>query len=130
MAVCIFRIIAHRQITKLAAEALAACIVYTWGAPAIPSPIAHRFDHALEPWLVREDRSPFAHGDVMGGIETQRADVTKRANIPSAIGGAERIAAILDDPAAIFLRDPQHLPPPEGVAERLGQHKGNRRRVV
>src|SRR3546814_6399742 len=62
----------------------------------------------------------------MGGIETQRADVTKRANIPSAIGGAERIAAILDDPEVIFLRDPHHLAQIEGVAERVGDHNGAR----
>ena len=58
----------------------------------------------------------------MGGIETQRADVAKRPHMLAIDGGAERVAAVLDQEQAVTIAQRADRAHVERVAERVGDH--------
>ena len=66
----IFMVIARWQRTELPAKAFATGVVATRCTVAITPPVAKRFDNAFQVAIVGEDRSAFAHGDVVRGVET------------------------------------------------------------
>ena len=53
---------------------------------------------AQQSGFVGEEGAAFAHGDVVGRIEAERAEVAEGADVAAAPGGAQRVAAVLDQP--------------------------------
>ena len=73
---------------------------------------------------IRDSASPFAHGDVVRGIETGSGEVAKRANAAPFVKRSDGIAAILDQPEIVFggqLHDGIEI---EWIAESVRQHDG------
>ena len=73
-------IVAMWQVAQLLAEALAAGVVLAWLAVAVPTPVTDRFDDLAQLVVVGEHCAAFAHGDVVGGVKAQCADVAEGAN--------------------------------------------------
>src|SRR5208283_869687 len=96
----IFVVVPVGQVTDLPVEALAAGVLFTRGTPAIPSPIAKGFDERAQQGLVRQDAPAFAHGDVVRGIEADGREIAEGSDSFAAIGRAEGVTAIFDQPQA------------------------------
>ena len=71
-----------------------------------------------------EHRAALAHGDVVRGVEAQRADVAEGAAQFAVVGGAQRIAAVLDEPEIVFLCQRGDGIQIVGVAQRVREHDG------
>ncbi len=117
-------VVAERQRAQLPAEALAAGVLLARRAVAVAPPVADGLQVALEQGVVGEHRAALAHGDVVGGVEAQRAHVAEGARQAPVVGGAERIAAVLHDPQVVPPGQGQHRVQVEGIAQGVGEHDG------
>ncbi len=82
----VFVIVAVRQLSQLPVETLAAGILFTRSAPAIPSPVAKGFDQRAQQRLVGQDAPAFAHGDVVSRIKADGREIAEGSDFLSAIG--------------------------------------------
>ena len=119
-----FVIVPLRQVAELPPEAAAAGVVGAWIAVAIAAPVADRLELALQLGAVGEYRAAFAHGDMMGRVEAERANVAEGADHLTVIAGAERVAAILDDEQIVLFCHPHDLAKVERIAQRMRQDDG------
>ena len=94
----------RRQVAELPGETLPARIVLTRRAPAIPAPIAVAL-HDLAKAGAAEDSAAFAHAHVVGGVEADRSQVTKRPDTMTFPGSPDGITAVLDQPPALVFAD-------------------------
>lgn len=124
MAVGVFVIIAGGQGAKLPIESLATGIVAAGGAVAVSSPVAEAFCDCFQFWVIGKDGAAFSHGDVMGGIEAQCADIPKGAHHLASVGGAQRVAAVFNQPEPVFFAQGRNLIQVIGIAQGVGQHDG------
>ena len=69
--------ISKRKIAELLIEPLLAGIVAARFAPAVPAPVAERFDQSLKLAAACRNSTPFAHCDMVGRIETESGDITE-----------------------------------------------------
>src|SRR5260221_1852378 len=117
-----FVVVTERQLAQLPAEALAAGVVLAGSAIAIAAPVAEGVDEGFQLGAVGEDGAAFAHGDVMGGIEAERADVAEGPDDTPVVGGAEAVAEVFHEPEIVALAQIRDRGEVERVAERVGQH--------
>src|SRR5262245_12532473 len=82
MAVYVLVIVAGGQIVQLPAEALTAGVVLAGWAPAVPPPIAERFDDAAKSAAIGKNRPALAHRHVVRRIEALRRQVAECAGFP------------------------------------------------
>ena len=75
MAVDIVVIVAIGIRAELLAQSLAAGIVLAAGAVAVAAPVAEAAGDTGELVIIGEDRPTLANGDVVGGVEAERAEV-------------------------------------------------------
>src|SRR5690606_18067826 len=115
MTICIFVVIAVRKGAQSASEPLPASIILAGSTPTIATPVPHRFHDALDARLVSIDCATLSHGDMMGGIEAQRTDVTESPHVATIISRSQCIATILDDPQIILFCDPHNLGKIKGI---------------
>lgn len=120
----VFVVVAVGQAAELLAEALATGVVAAGGAVAVAAPVAEGFGDGLELAVVGEHRPAFAHGDVVGGVEAEGGDVAPGADHLAVVGGAERVAAVFDQPQAMLVAQRLDLRQVERVAQGVGQHDG------
>ncbi len=124
MAIGVFVVVALRQIAQLPAKTLAAGIVLAGRAVTVAAPVAERFGDTLEFVVAGEYGTALAHGDVVGRVKAQGADVAKGADQLAIVGGAQRVAAVFDQPEIVFLCDTGHFGEVVRVAQGVGQHDG------
>ena len=105
-------------------EALPAGVVEARLAPAVPAPVAHALGRATIDGVVGEHGSTFSHRNVVGGVEAQRAECPERSHFAAAIGGAERIAAVLHQQQIMFLGEGGDRGQVKRVAQRVRHHDG------
>ena len=122
MRVRVLVVVAVGQVAELPVEAALAGVVVARLAIAVAAPVAEGFHRPLERRVPGEGRAAFAHGDVVGGIEAERADIAERADVAAVEGGAERVAAVLDQEQVVALGDLGQARRVEGIAERVGDH--------
>jgi len=124
MGINVLVIIAGRQFTQLPAETLATGIIFTRCAITITPPIPERVDQQLELVIVGKDGAALAHGDVVGGIEAECANIAKSAYLLIGISCAQSIATIFDQPQAMLMTQRGHDFEIEGVAQGMREHDG------
>ena len=117
-------VVAAGEGAELPVEALAAGVVDAGLAPAVAAPVAEAVDEDLEGWLVGEDGTALAHGDVVGGVEADGGDVAEGADLLALEGGSEGVAAVFDEPEVVFFAEGGDGFGVEGVAEGVGNHDG------
>ena len=117
MAVGVLVIVAVGQVTELPAKALAAGVVASARAVAVATPVAKALGNHLEFGVVGEYRPALAHGDVMGWVETQGADVAKGADMAPVPGAPQGIAAVFDEPQAVLATQRRHRVDIERIAQ-------------
>ncbi len=125
----VFVVVAGRQIAQLPTEALAAGVVLAGVAPAVAAPVANGAGGFLEPRMIDDNAAPFAHGHVVGGIETERGHIAEGAGEFAVEGRAEGVAVIFQQPeivAAGNIGDDIHG---AGIAERVRNQDGSRARA-
>ena len=113
--------VAERPVEKR----LLAGVVLAWLAPAIAAPVADRLEDraSKEDCIGAEDRAALAHGDVVGWVEAERADVAECADELAVIGGAQRVAGVLDNVEVVTSWRPRMtVAEIERIAERVGDH--------
>ncbi len=115
-------VVALRQVAELPTEALAAGIVFAGRAIAVAPPVAEGLGSPFEFGIVGEDRTALAHGDVVGRVKTQGADVAESADQLAVVGRAEGVAAILDQPELVFPAQRGNHIQVVGIAQGMGQH--------
>ena len=101
----VFVIVAVGERAELPVEALAAGIAHARLAPAIAAPVAHgkaRLAHAA---LVDDDHAALAQGHVMRGIKRNGRHRAERADELAVPRRAERVAAVLEQPEIVLLRE-------------------------
>ena len=124
MGVDVLVVVALRQGAELLPEALATGIVTAGCAVAIPAPVAEGFGNGLQLAVVGEHRATFAHGDVVRGVEAKGGDVAPGADHLAVVGGAERVAAVFNQPQPVLVTQRLDLGQVEGVAQGVGEHDG------
>ena len=117
-------VVAAGQRAELPVEALAAGVVDAGLAPAVTAPVAPAIDEDLERGLVGEHGASLAHGDVVRGVEADGGDVAEGADVLALPGGAERVAAVFDQPQVVLLAESRDRVEIEDVAEGVGDHDG------
>lgn len=73
-------VVAFRQAAQLPRETLHAGVVLAWLAIAVATPVAEGLGDLLQLMVVGEDRTTFAHRDMVGRVEAQRCDVAEGAD--------------------------------------------------
>src|SRR5208282_2035423 len=126
MRIDVFVIVAVRQLTELPVKTLAAGVLLAGGTPTIPAPVAKGFDERAQEGLFRQDASAFAHGDVVRGIKAYSREIAEGSDFLSAVGRAERVTAIFDQPQAVLLRERGHGIEIERVPQRVRKEDGTR----
>src|SRR5208337_4477813 len=96
-------VVAVRQASPLPAKAFTAGVFPAGGAPAVAAPVPERFNQRAQQSLVRQHATTFTHGDVVRRIEADGGEIAESPDFLSAIGGAECVAAVFDQPQAMLL---------------------------
>ena len=122
--VSVFVIVAAGQLTQALVEALAAGVVLARLAVAVAAPVAEAARDLGELAVVDEDRAALAHGDVVGGVETDGGEVAEGTGLLAVVGGSHAVAIILNHPKIVLLGHAHHFSEIEGVAQTVGQHNG------
>jgi hypothetical protein len=113
-------VIALGERAEALGEALAAGVVAARVTPAVAAPVADDLDDPLHDPAVGQDRAALARRDVVGGVERQRRQLAERADRLAVVGGAERVAAVLDQQQAVAAAEVGDRAEVERVAERVG----------
>ena len=71
VAVDILVVVTEREGPELLGESLAAGVVLASRAVAIAAPVADTAGNPSQVFIAGDDGTPFAHGDVMGGVKTE-----------------------------------------------------------
>ena len=119
-------VVACRQLAVLAVKAMAAGVVLSGRAHAVPAPVPEGPDDAVKERIVSIDRAALAHGHVMGRVKAGGTDITDGSGeflLPvQLVGAAERIAVVLHQPQAVLSAESQNPGQVEGIAQRMGNH--------
>ena len=143
-------VVALRQLPVLSVKTVAAEIVHAGGAHAVPAPVPHGADDAVQQRIPRVDRAAFSHGHVMGRIEAGGADIAHGAcqigpggtgspavhsgcsgvlscrgagNIlAQRVGAAQGVAVVLHQPETVLHAEGLHCREVKGVPQRMGDH--------
>ena len=102
---------------KRPVEALAAGVVHAGRAPAVAAPFAERADGPQPGRVVGHDRPALAGGHVVSGVERERRGLAEAAHRLPVVGGAERVAAVLDQHQVVLAAELGHALHVERVAE-------------
>src|SRR5208283_399308 len=124
MRINVLVIIAVRQLAGLPVETLAAGVFIARRTPAIAAPVAKGFDDRAQNGLVGQNASAFAHGDVVRGIEADGCEIAEGAHLLAVVSRAKGIAAVLDQPQAVFLRKCGDGVEIERIPQRVGEDNG------
>ena len=117
-------VVPARQVAQFPLEPFVAGVVLAGRAIAVAAPVADRLDQSLQVAAIGPDGAALAHGDVVGGIEADRANVAEGADQLAVIARAEGVAAVLDHIEIMLLRHPHDLAEVERIAEGVGQNDG------
>ena len=115
---------AVRERAVLAREAQAARVLGAGPAPAVPAPVAERFDELPKHGPLHEHGAALAERDLVGGVERERRQVAECADGTAVPVRSERVAAVLDQPQVVPLAERRDGVEVERVAERVGDHDG------
>jgi len=69
------------------------------------APVAEGADQLRKERVVRRDRAPLAHGDVVRGEEAERRQVAEGAGQATVVAAAQGVAVILNEPQAVLAGD-------------------------
>ena len=122
-------IVAMRQVAQLPVEPLAARVVLARFAPAVASPVPHRLGDPLERGRGRQHTAALAHGDVVRGIKAHGRQLAEGSYRLAVVGGAERVAAVLDQVEIMFAAERRHGAKIERVAKGVRDHHRARSRA-
>src|ERR1700729_4336885 len=78
--------------------------------------------------MICESRPAFAHGDMVGRIKTQSADVAERPDMPAVESCPKRVTTVLDEKKIVTFGNFRDARGVERIAERVGNHYGARLR--
>ena len=124
VAVGVFVVVTVGQVPQLLAKTFAAGVVLAGLAITVPAPVTKALGDGFEIVVVGEHRTTFAHGDVVRRVKAQGADVAKGADHLATVGGAQRIAAVFDQPQVVLLAQGSDHVQAERVAQAVRQHDG------
>jgi len=133
IAINVFVVITKGQAAELLAEAFSAGIAFPPGAITIPTPITDGAGDAGQVVVIGGHAAPFAHGDVMGGVEGKGGEVAegsgqfsrgRRARGRGDIFAAEGVAIVLDEPEVVFFHKIHDGIEMEGNPHRVSHHDG------
>lgn len=117
-------VVALWQGAEFLAETFVAGVVFAGCAIAVAAPVAERFGNFFEFGVISEYGSAFAHGDVVGRVETECADVAKGADQFAVVGGTERVATVFDQPQIMLFAQCYDHVQVVRIAQGVGQHDG------
>lgn len=74
--------------------------------------------------MIGEHCTALTHGDVVRGVKAQGGNVTKGAHHLAAVGGAQSIAAVFNQPQFVFFANGGNHIQVKGVTQTVGKHDG------
>lgn len=115
-------VVALGKVAQLPAEAVAASVVLPGRTEAVAAPVPEGFQDLPQFGAAGEDRATLAHGEVVGRVEAEGADVAEGAHLLALVGGTQGIAAILHEPQPVLAAQRRDDLQVEGIAQGVGQH--------
>src|SRR4029077_15375161 len=106
------------KLALLPTESLATGIRLPGVAPAVTTPVPVGIDQHLEQAAVLEHAAALTHRHVVSRVKAHGCQVAECAHLTALVGRSQRVAAVLDQPKLVSLREGRHRVEVKRVAQR------------
>ena len=115
-------VVTKGQMPQLHIKAVVAGVILARFAPAIAAPIAEGQNNAVELRVVGYHGAAFAHRQVVGRVEAERADVPDGAGFFAVPLRAQSVAGVFNQPQVVLFANVQNAVHIKHIAQRV-RHK-------